>query len=66
MEQYEGLLEWTVKLSIEEQPANAASPMLVTEFGMVTEDRPVQFLKAAPQMLVTEFGIVTDVKPVQP
>ena len=40
--------------------------MLVTEFGMVTEVKPVQPAKAAPPMLVTEFGMVTEVRPVQP
>ena len=40
--------------------------MLVTEFGIVTEVKPVHPLKASRPMLVTEFGIVTDVKPVHP
>ena len=40
--------------------------MLVTEFGMVTEVKPVQPWKALLPMLVTEFGMVTEVKPVQP
>ena len=40
--------------------------MLVTEFGMETEVKPVQPEKAYPPMLVTEFGMETEVKPVQP
>ena len=40
--------------------------MLVTEFGRVTDDRPVQYAKAPYAMLVTELGIVTDVRPLQP
>ena len=39
--------------------------MLVTEFGRVTDDRPVQYAKAPYAMLVTELGIVTDVRPLQ-
>ena len=39
--------------------------MLVTEFGMVTEVKPVQPEKAWLPMLVTEFGMVTEVKLVQ-
>jgi hypothetical protein len=48
-----------------EQWAKAASPMLVTEFGMVTDVKPEQDRKALSPMLVTEFGMVTDVKPEQ-
>ena len=40
--------------------------MLVTEFGMMTEVKPVQPEKALLPMLVTEFGMVTEVKPIQP
>ena len=40
--------------------------MLVTEFGMVTEVKPVQPAKAYSPMLVTELPMVTEVKPVQP
>ena len=32
--------------------------MLVTEFGMVTDVRPMQPLNALSPMLVTEFGMV--------
>jgi hypothetical protein len=39
--------------------------MLVTEFPIFTEVKPVQEEKAERPMLVTEFGIVTDVKPEQ-
>ena len=39
--------------------------MLVTEFGMVTDVKPVQFTKAHPPMLVTEFPTVNDFKPEQ-
>jgi hypothetical protein len=38
---------------------------MVTEFGMVTDDKLEQPLKAHLPMLVNELGIVTDVKPVQ-
>ena len=40
--------------------------MLVKEFGMVTEVKPVQPENASSPMLVKEFGMVTEVKPVQP
>ena len=40
--------------------------MEVTEFGMVTEVRPLQPLKASYPMLVTEFGMVKEVRPLQP
>ena len=39
--------------------------MEVTEFGMVTEVKPLQFSKARPPMEVTELGIVTEIKLVQ-
>ena len=39
--------------------------MLVTEAGMVTEVRLLQFEKAPLAMLVTELPKVTDVKPLQ-
>ncbi len=40
--------------------------MYVTLFGIVTEVRLVQPVKAQLPMLVTLFGIVTEVRPVQP
>jgi hypothetical protein len=40
--------------------------MLVTPFGIVTDIKEVQPLKALIPMLVTLFGIVTDVKEVLP
>ena len=40
--------------------------MLVTEFGMVTDVKPLQPRKAPSPILVTEFGMVADVKPLQP
>ena len=40
--------------------------MLVTEFGMVTEVRPLQLRKAYSPMLVTELPMVTEVRPLQP
>ena len=43
----------------------AYSPILVTEFGIVTDVKPLQPEKAQSPILVTEFGIVTDVKPMQ-
>ncbi len=48
-----------------EQPENAPSPMLVTEFGMVTLVRLEQSENASLPMLVTEFGMVTLVRPEQ-
>ena len=39
--------------------------MLVTELGMVTLVRPLQYAKARFPMLVTELPIVTLVRPLQ-
>ena len=39
---------------------------MVTEFGMVTEVRPLQTEKAEPPIEVTEVGRVTEVRPLQP
>ena len=50
----------------EEHTPNAYSPILVTEFGMITEIKPSQAQKAYSPMLVTEFGMVMEVKPEQP
>ena len=36
--------------------------ILVTEFGIVTDVKPLQDAKAELPILVTEFGIVMDVK----
>ena len=47
------------------QSANADSPMLVTEFGMLTEVRLEQPQNAHSPMLVTELGMVTEVRPEQ-
>ena len=46
-----------------EQPPKAPSPILVTEFPMVTDVKPEQSEKALVPILVTEFGMVTDAKP---
>ena len=35
--------------------------MYVTELGIVTDVRPLQFQKVEDPMLVTELGIATDV-----
>ena len=40
-------------------------PIVVTEFGMVIDVKPIHPLKAQPPILVTEFGMVIDVKPEQ-
>ena len=45
-----------------EQYQNALSPILVTEFGIVIEVRPVHSPKASSPILVTEFGIVIEVR----
>ena len=58
-------LSTTMEVS-EEQPANASSPMLVTEVGMVTEVREEQPRNADSPMLVTELGMVTEVRDEQP
>ena len=50
----------------EEQPANASSPMLVTELPMVMEVREEQFRNAMSPMLVTELGRVMEVREEQP
>ena len=46
----------------EEQPANAAHPMLVTELGIVREVREEQSANASYSMLVTELGRVMEVR----
>ena len=46
-----------------EQSRKASSPILVTEFGMITEIKPSQAQKAYSPMLVTDLPIVTEVKP---
>lgn len=46
-------------------PLKAIDSILVTEFGMVTDAKLVQFKKAFDPILVTVVGKVTDVKPVQ-
>ena len=43
----------------------AASPILVTEFGIVIDVKLLQPEKALSPILVTEFGIVIDVKLLQ-
>lgn len=53
-------------LSTAEQPTNAKSPMLVTEFGISMLLKPEQPLNAKSPMLVTEFGISMLLRPVQP
>ena len=47
------------------QPEKALS-ILLTDFPISTDVKPVQFWKAAFPIFVTEFGIVTEVKLVQP
>ena len=41
----------------------AKSPILVTEFGIVTDVKPLQQAKAQSAILVIEFGIVTSFNP---
>lgn len=48
------------------QLRKAFSPMNVTEFGMVTDDKLLQSQKASLQILVTEFGMVMEVRLLQP
>ena len=40
--------------------------MLVTVFGIVTEARPLQSMKASPSILVTPFGMMMVVRLRQP
>ena len=40
-----------------EQPAKADTPILVTEFGMVTDVKPLQLTKAPPIILEMFSGI---------
>ena len=47
------------------QPSNAASPMVVTLLGMVTEIRPLHKEKAELLILVTLLGMVIEVRAVQ-
>ena len=42
----------------ERQPEKAASPMLVTELGILMEVKELQPEKADSPMLVTELGIL--------
>ncbi len=48
------------------QLLKALLSMKVTEFGIVTDVKPLHPENADIPMEVTELGIVTDVKPVQP
>ncbi|WP_287366485.1 hypothetical protein, partial [Prevotella sp.] len=43
----------------------ALSPIVVTLFGMVTEVRELQMLKAQPPIVVTLLGMVTEVRELQ-
>ena len=45
-----------------EHPKNALAPMLVTEFGIVTDFNLEHPKNALALMLLTDFGIVTDFK----
>ena len=56
----------TIIVSILLQPLKAPEPMYVTELGIITDVKFVQYKKASLPMLVTEFGIVTDNNPVHP
>ena len=56
-----GLDAWQ-KTSVRPQPEKAELPIIFTEFGMVTDAKPVQPEKALSPILVTEFGMVMDVK----
>ena len=65
-ESYIVLLLSTIMELREEQYANAHSPMLVTEVGMVTEVREEQLLNAHFPILVTELGMEMEVREEQP
>ena len=47
------------------QSLKAASPIVVTLFGMVTEVSSLQSAKAPPPIFVTLFGMVTEVSALQ-
>ena len=47
------------------QLVKAASPIVVTLFGMVTEVRELQYQKVSPPIVVTLFGMVTEVSALQ-
>ena len=53
-----------MRLLKREQPENALSPMLVTEFGMVMLVRREQPENAYSPILVTEFGITVFLHPI--
>jgi hypothetical protein len=44
------------------QRKNAPFSMRSTEFGMYTDDNPLQFQKACSRMLVIELGMITSVR----
>ena len=46
-----------------EQLPNTIQPISETDFGMITEVKPLHQAKAESSMKVTLFGIVTEVKP---
>ena len=63
-ESYISLLLLTeIKDKLSQHP-NALPPIVLTLYGIVTEDRPTQHIKASSPMLVTLLGIITDFKPV--
>jgi len=45
-----------------EQPSKAQPPILVTEFGIITDVRPEQPSKAQAPIFVTEFGILIEIR----
>ena len=47
------------------QPEKAPSPIVVTEFGIVTEVREEQPLKASLPIVMRELGKVTEIKELQ-
>ena len=63
-ESYAGLPFSTI---MDDSPeGNGLVPILVTEFGITIEVKPLQLEKAIEPMLVTEFGISIEVKPLHP
>ena len=48
-----------------DEPSMGLSPILVTEFPMLTAVKPLQSLNAELPIVVTEFGISIDFKPLQ-
>ncbi len=55
--------EFGISMEVNEvQLSKAAEPIDIRVFGKVTEESPLQNLKAFPSMVVTGPGIITEVR----